>query len=201
MIADRTKMSNMVAPDAAHLKRAQELTTLMVVDHVKPKCISDYEGWLTGIHGDLQVQRGFVSVDVIRHLDQPNPEYVILVKFDNQESLNCWRSSSKLADWLSKLEGLIERKPHFEEAIGLELWFDRASSSQHELPAFWKRVVLSIACVYSMIVFLSWAFGPIIGSWPPAGQIFLIAIVLSALLTWPIMPYATRLLKPWLYRK
>jgi len=201
MATDRTQMSDTAAQDTAHLERAKELATLMVVDHVKSECISDYESWLTGIHGDLQKQRGFVSVDVIRHLDQPNPEYVILVKFENQESLNRWRSSLRLADWLSKLEGLIEREPHFEEAIGLEIWFDRASLPQHIMPAFWKRVVLSIACVYPMIIFLSSSFGPIIGTWPPALQIFVVVVVLSALLTWPIMPYATRFLRPWLYRK
>ncbi len=201
MAADRTQMSDTVARNTAHLERAKEFATLMVVDHVKSECISDYESWLTGIHGDLQKQIGFVSVDVIRHLDQPNPEYVMLVKFDNQEKLNRWRSSLKLADWLSKLEGLIEREPHFEEAIGLEIWFDRSSRPQQEMPAIWKRVVLSIGCVYPMIIFFSWAFSPIIGTWPPAGQIFVVVVVLSALLTWPIMPYATRLLRPWLYQK
>ncbi len=99
MAADRTQMSDTAARNTAHLERAKELATLMVVDHVKSECLSDYESWLTGIHGDLQKQRGFVSVDVIRHLDQSNPEYVILVKFENQESLNRWHSSLRLADW------------------------------------------------------------------------------------------------------
>ena len=124
---------------------------------------------------------------------------MILVKFDAQASLDSWRGSPELARWLAKLDGLTERAPQFQEAIGLELWFDRASGARPVLPAFWKRVVLSIACVYPMIMLLSRAFEPIIGAWPPAGQIFVVVVVLSALLTWPIMPHATRLLKPWLY--
>lgn len=197
---DRNGASDTAGRELASLERAKDLATLMVVDHVNRESVSDYEDWLTGIHGDLQNQRGFVSVDVIRHLDQPDPEYVILVKFDDRESLSRWRSSPELAAWLSKLEGLVARKPHFEEAIGLELWFDRASRP-HRMPAFWKRVILSIACVYPMIIFLSWAFAPIIESWPPAGQTFVVVVVLSTLLTWPIMPHVTRLLKSWLYER
>ena len=197
---DRSTGPKPARRDRASRLRPKDFATLMVVDHVNRESISDYEDWLSGIHDDLQNQRGFVSVDVIRHLDQPDPEYVILVKFENQETLKRWRSSSELAAWLSKLEGLVASKPHFEEAIGLEFWFDRASR-RHRMPAFWKRVILSIACVYPMIIMLSWAFAPIIGSWPPAGQIFVVVVVLSTLLTWPIMPYATRLLKPWLYAR
>tara|TARA_R110002110_G_scaffold415612_4_gene651942 strand:- start:20492 stop:20797 length:306 start_codon:yes stop_codon:yes gene_type:complete len=99
---------------------------------------------------------------------------------------------------LLRLEGLVASAPHFEEALGSELWFDLASKRQQQ-PAFWRRVILGTACVYPMIILLSWAFALIIGSWPPAAQIFAVVVVLSTLLTWPIMPYATRLLKPWLY--
>lgn len=183
---------------SAPLLRPRDLATLMIVDHVNRESLSDYEDWLAGIHGSLKNQRGFVSVDVIRHVDQPDPEYIILVKFENQERLDAWRTSPELAGWLSKLEGLVARKPHFEEAIGLEIWFDHASKQQR-LPAFWKRVILNIACVYPMIILLSWAFAPITESLPPPGQIFVVVVVLSTLLTWPIMPYVTRRLKPWLF--
>lgn len=195
---DRRTGSDNVNRDQDSLARPKDLATLMVVDHVNRESISDYEDWLNGIHGSLKKQHGFVSVDVIRHVDQPDPEFIILIKFENQESLNGWRTSSELAAWLSKLEGLVASEPHFEEAIGLELWFDR-SSSQHRIPTFWKRVILSIACVYPMIIILSWVFAPIIESWPPASQVFVVVVVLSTLLTWPIMPYMTRILKPWLY--
>jgi antibiotic biosynthesis monooxygenase (ABM) superfamily enzyme len=102
--------------------RSKDLATWMIVDHVNRESVSDYESWLNGIHGDLGKQHGFVSVDVIRHLDQPDPEYVILVKFEDQESISRWRSSPELASWLSKFEGLVTSDPRFEEAIGLELW-------------------------------------------------------------------------------
>ncbi len=186
-------------PDTAELKRAADLATLMVVDHVRPDRLSDYEDWLSGIHGDIQKQPGLVSVDVIRHLDQPNPEYVILVKFDGRENLDRWRSSPTLSHWLSKVEALVEKEAHFQEAIGLEIWFDRTGRPRQEMPAFWKRVVLSVACVYPMILFLDWVLGPLIGAWPPAARILAVVILLSTVLTWPIMPYASRLLKPWLY--
>ncbi|NNE85568.1 MAG: hypothetical protein HKN28_16515 [Alphaproteobacteria bacterium] len=179
---DSSTGSDSAIRNQTSLVQPKDLATLMIVDQVNRESISDYEDWLTGIHGDLKNQRGFVSVDVIQHLNQPNPEYVILVKFENQQSLNTWRSSPELAVWLSKIEGLVASEPHFEEAIGLELWFDRASS-QDRKPAFWKRVVLAIACVYPMIFILGWAFAPITESWPAAVQLFVVVVVLSTLLT------------------
>ena len=50
MAADRNKTSDTGAPNTAHPGRPKELATLMIVDHVKSECVSDYESWLTGIH-------------------------------------------------------------------------------------------------------------------------------------------------------
>ena len=58
--------------------------TVMITDWVRPERLADYERWLKGIHQDLQQISGFLSVDVIRHLDQAKPEYNILFKFDTQ---------------------------------------------------------------------------------------------------------------------
>ncbi len=73
-----------------------------------------------------------------------------------------------------------------------------APAPKTRLPAFWKSVVLSISLVYPMIVLLDWLLDPIIGGLPTYAQIFVIVVALSTLLTWPIMPCATRLLKGWL---
>jgi len=176
------------------------LATLMVVDQVSKDGIQNYEAWLAGIHGDLKSQPGFVSVDVIRQLDQPRPEYLILIKFTDQAQMERWQSSQEAAQWLAKLEGLVDKAPRMEQAIGLEIWFDRKAAGQPDLPAYWKRVLLSIACVYPMIMLLEWALDPVIGGLPPAARILLVVVVLSALLTWPIMPFATRILRSWLFK-
>jgi len=182
------------------------VTTMMVIDHIKPDRITDYERWVEGIHGDLKRHPGFISVDTVRHLSLPVPEYIVLLKFDSPESHERWRNSPVLETWIRKRDELVVKSHYSEEMTGSELWFDHAEPTGHEgqsatppLPAFWKRVVLSTACVYPMILLLIWAFSPVIGDWSQPAQIFVVVVVLSTLMTWPIMPYATRLLKPWLF--
>ncbi len=173
--------------------------TLKIVDRVGRGRVPNNEAWLAGIHGDLKKHPGFISVDVIRQLDLPRPEYLILVKFAAQVHLEAWQDSDEARLWLARLEKIVDEAPQLEQALGLEIWFDRGSTDAPQMPAFWKRVLLSIGCVYPMILLLDWAMSPLSRSLPPEVQILIVVVPLSILLTWPVMPVASRLLRRWLY--
>ena len=179
-----------------------EPVTTMFTDRVKPDKTDEYEAWSTGIHGDAKQFPGFLGVDVIRPKESSHPEYITLVKFDNCENVKRWKESSNLAKWLEKLPNLLIGDPHAQEHVGLELWFDRPNIPQRpKQPPFWKRVVIGVICVYPLILLLSWALGPVTGGVPSRIALLLNVVILSALLTYPVMPWVTRLLRPWLYPK
>ncbi len=179
-----------------------EPVTIMFADRVKPDKTDEYEAWSTGINRETKQFPGFLSVDVIRPKESSHPEYITLVKFDNTENLRRWKESSNLAKWLETLPNLLIGETRPQESVGLELWFDRPNIPQRpKEPPFWKQVVIGIVCVYPLVLVLSWALGPVTGGFPWGIALLLNVVILSALLTYPVLPWVTRLLRPWLYPK
>ena len=179
-----------------------EPITMMFTDRVKPEKIKEYEEWLRGIHNEAKKFDGFIEANVIKPTDTVNPEYITLVKFDNQENLTKWKKSSIEAEYLAKLPDLIEHTADMQKASGLELWFNRPKVLvSADPPAFWKQVVLGVITVYPMILILNFILKPITGNLPWLASLFISVVVLSSLLTYPVMPVATKLLSNWLYPK
>jgi antibiotic biosynthesis monooxygenase (ABM) superfamily enzyme len=179
-----------------------EPVTTMFTELVKPDKTDEFEAWSTGIHGDIKQFPGFLGVDVIRPDESNHPEYITLVKFDNCENLMRWKESPNLAKWLEKLLNLLISDSHAQECAGLDLWFDRPNIPQKlKEPPFWKQVAIGVICVYPLIMLLRWALEPVTGGLPGSIALLLNEVILSALLTYPVMPWVTRLLRPWLYPK
>jgi antibiotic biosynthesis monooxygenase (ABM) superfamily enzyme len=179
-----------------------EPVTIMFTDHVKPDKIAQYEAWSAGTHGDAKRFPGYVSVDVIRPNENSHPEYTTLVKFDNCENLKHWRDSASLTTWLEQLPVLLSGNTYAQTSVGLQLWFDRPNIPQMLTePPLWKQVAIGVMCVYPLILLLNWILEPIVSVFPEKLALLLNVISLSALLTYPVMPWVTRLLRPWLYPK
>ncbi len=176
--------------------------TMMFTDRVKPEKIKDYEAWASGIHNDAKKFQGFLSVDIIKPDDFASPEYMALIKFDCQQNMNNWLHSENVAKWVRQLEDLLEAGPHAQQASGLELWFSRPKALvSAKPPPFYKQVILGVMTVYPMILILNFVLKPVTGNLPWLVSLFISVVILSSLLTYPIMPWATKLLRNWLYPK
>ena len=178
--------------------RAQPVTG-MYTARVKPHKIAEYREWLTGINGAVKERPGFVSVDVISP-DGDGTEFITLVKFSGCEHLKSWNESDCLKEWLSKLPPMLAADSISQERVGLEIWFDRPNSpTPIAQPPYWKRVAIGVICVFPLILILRSLLSPITVHLHVHAALLLNVIVLSSLLTYPVMPLATRLLRNWLY--
>ena len=180
---------------------AQPITTLFI-DQVKPDMVTEYEAWVNGIHDDAKQFAGFVSIDIIQPQDMTNPEYIALVKFDHQQNLQNWRESENIANWVEQLPKFLASSTHVKKAAGLDLWFTRPRILlSAKAPPFWKQVTLGVITVYPLILILQVLLNPIIGGLPGLLSLFISVVVLSSLLTNPVMPLASKLLQNRLYSK
>ena len=179
-----------------------EPVTMMFTDRVKREKIDEYEVWSTGALGDAKQFTGFLGADVIRPEESGLQEYITLVRFNSCINLKAWRESSSLASWHKKLPELLIVDPHHQEASGLELWFDRPDTPQSlKEPPFWKQVVIGVICVYPLVLLQNWLLGPVLDGFPKEIAFLINVVILSSLLTYPVMPWVTRLLRAWLYPK
>ena len=170
----------------------------VVTDHVANQKQSQYEKHVGELHKMLKQQPGFLSVDTVRHEEGHQTEYTVLLRFADSGSATAWKSEPKIRAKLDEVHALTGGPAKIVEAAGLEMWVDHEPGEEALMPPFWKRVLLSVLAVYPSIMLLMEILDPLIGALPQAVQVLVLVIVLSAFLTWPIMPALSHLLGPWL---
>jgi len=79
---------------------------------------------------------------------------------------------------------------------GLETWFQLPGRTA-PAPPKWKMFIVSVVAIYTLQLVLNLALGSL--RLPPALRIALVAIAVTALMTWLVMPRLARLLQDWLY--
>ncbi len=179
-----------------------EPVTMMFTERIKLDKTDQYEAWSKGVLDSVKEFEGYLGSDVIRPEESSLQEYITLVRFDSCIHLKEWRESSSLATWQNKLPEFLIGDPHHQESSGLDLWFDRPDTPQKfREPPFWKQVIIGVICVYPLVLFLSWTVTPIMKEFPREFAILVNVVILSSLLTYPVMPWVTRQLRAWLYPK
>lgn len=175
--------------------------TLVISEVVEPNRIDEYEDWTKGINQSAQQFEGFIGVDVIRPRDHQYPEYVVIVKFDNYEHCKNWLTSSIYKKWMRKSHQLISRRSQQQLPNGLELWFTlpRSPSSRVAQPAYYKQVTIGVITVYPLIILAKLVLSPFLQGLPELLGLLISVIFVSMLLTYPVMPYITKILSFWLY--
>ena len=175
--------------------------TLVISEFVEPSRIQEYEAWTKGINQAARQFEGFLGVEVIRPRDHAYPEYVVIVKFDNYVHFRTWITSPIYRRWMEKSYDLISVRSHQHQPNGIELWFTLPSKGAPKplQPAYYKKVILGVLAVYPLILLANILLRPFLKELPPLLGLFISVIFVSALLTYPVMPWLTKLLNFWLY--
>jgi antibiotic biosynthesis monooxygenase (ABM) superfamily enzyme len=178
-----------------------ESITIVISEIVEPTRIPEYEAWTQGFNQVAQQYPGFLGVDIIRPRDHDFPEYVIIVKFDSYANLRGWLTSSTYHQWRSQSHVFVAGRSQQYLPNGLELWFTLPPNQGSKLsqPAYYKQVLLGIIAVYPLILLSNAIFNPIIHQLPLWIGLLITVPVVSALMTYPVMPWLTKVLRFWLY--
>lgn len=180
--------------------------TLVISELVDPSKMAAYEAWTKGINRDARQFEGFLGVEVIRPRDHDHPEYVVIVKFETYECLRRWLISPIYRRWMAQSYGLIAARSQQQLPSGLELWFTLPNAqteprSPLPSPPYYKQVVLGVLAVYPLILLANRLLGPLLVGLPSLLALLISVIFVSALLTYPVMPWLSKGLAFWLYPK
>ncbi len=181
---------------------ANNYVTSIISVVVKPEYIVEYEEWLQKINTQVSKATGFFSVDVIKPKNHTQPEYVIILKFDSYSNLKKWVDSIEYKKLINEAKIFQIHIDKDQQTQGMELWFSRPDNQHYyPKPKYYKRVLMGIMVVYPLSTVIKVVVSPYIGELPEATRTFIIVFIMSSLMTWPVMPYLTRLLNGWLYPK
>lgn len=182
--------------------------TVIVKRIAKKNKIKEFEEWLLGISKEVSRQEGSMGIDIIRPTNKSKLEYVVIFRFNNYETLTKWENSSIRNEWLKKGRELVEADPHVQKLSGLEFWFtpyynDKSSSILAlRPPPRYKMVIVTIPVISILLTTLVPQIHTLTEmlSIPFQLRLFIGITITVLLMTYLIMPFLTKLLRPWLFK-
>jgi uncharacterized protein len=176
-----------------------EPTAFIVTHVIKPGAEGRYEDWTREILSAVSGFPGYLGRDVVlpSHGDR---KYTVVVRFDSHEHLKAWAESETRREFIRRADDLMEKGDQYEIRTGIDFWFEPKGVKP---PKPWKQFLLTASAVYPLSLIIPKLLAPLFRIAPSLGGTLisglLIAAILTALLTFVIMPHYTRLVSKWLY--
>jgi antibiotic biosynthesis monooxygenase (ABM) superfamily enzyme len=166
--------------------------TVVVSRVIRPGKEREFEAWAREIDA---ATRGFAGhLGNVRLHESSGVDHLVY-RFNSREQLRIWEGSEERRQLLARAEEISEEQHH--TAIGMDAWF--AISGQSASPK-WKTFLVTWIAVYPTLVLITYALNALVpGLWWPA-KLAMGSVLLTACLTWLLMPRISRMLRPWLLR-
>ncbi len=171
--------------------------TLVIRRRVTPGHEAEYEVLISEMISRLTRWPGHRGTGVIRPAS-PQGEYHIVVRFDDARQAADWETSAERAEWLTRLAPHLVGEATFEQQPGLEFWFTPPGSPVLRQPRRWKMMLVTLLALYPTSLLINVLVGPALAHLPLALRAFLQAMLVVPIMTYLVMPFATRAFRAWL---
>jgi antibiotic biosynthesis monooxygenase (ABM) superfamily enzyme len=178
-----------------------EPTAFIVTHIIKAGAERRYEDWTREILRVVSGFPGYLGREVVLPT-QGERKYTVIVRFDSSEHLKAWAESETRKEFISRVGDLMEKGDQYEIRTGIDFWFTPKGVKP---PKPWKQFILTTTAVYPLSLIIPRLLAPLFRIAPPLGNELaaglLVAAILTALLTFVVMPHYTRLAQKWLYEE
>jgi antibiotic biosynthesis monooxygenase (ABM) superfamily enzyme len=170
--------------------------TVTVARRVAPGRETEFEDWAARLTAAAARFPGFLGAGLLRpgHVGQ---DWHIVYRFDSAEHLAAWERSMVRARLLAMGEDLMQTVG-VQRISGLETWFSVPGRTA-PAPPRWKMFAISVVGIYLLQMVVNVGLGWLARPWPLAVRLALFVSIVTASMTWLVMPRLARLLERWLY--
>ena len=180
-----------------------EPITVSITRIVVPERAKEVAAWARAGQDLLSASPGYLGSGWIRP-DPQSPEWHMLFRFADAESLSVWENSPERAWWVASALGMVEHSP-VELRTGIEGWFDEPTSievitSRPPVPPRWKQMISIFLVFYPLSLVTNWALSGFTHDWALPLRVLLLVVIVSPIMTYLALPFVTRLLRPWLLK-
>ncbi|MFD1713948.1 antibiotic biosynthesis monooxygenase [Amnibacterium flavum] len=180
--------------------------TVSIVRRVAPERAKEAAAWARAGRELMSAQPGYLGSGWVRP-EAGSPTWHMLYRFADGDSLADWERSSERRWWVDSAVGIVEHD-RTERRTGIEGWFDQPSSVTVDeearptpvVPPRWKQMVSIFVVFYPLSVLAHATLTPLLGAWPLPLRVLATVLVMTPLMTYLLLPAATRLLRPWLQK-
>ncbi|PPK51656.1 antibiotic biosynthesis monooxygenase [Marinobacter persicus] len=142
---------------------------------------------------------GYLGATMFRPSSAEDPEYRIVFKFNDKDSLNIWENSDERAELLDKIEELLEQPSERETLSGIVTWFTLPGQNPVRPPARWKMTIVSWLALYPAVTLVFAVFGDWLAQIPLLIRTMLVTMVVMGLMSYVLMPRMTKWFSFWLF--
>lgn len=170
----------------------------VIVHRVPPEGVERFLDWQRAVAAETARFPGYQATDIYPP-DEGQQEWVIILHFDGQASLQRWMDSPLRAEWLAKLQGIVSDYRVQALPGGFGTWFaGRLGPPDRPLPPPWKMALSVLLGLYPTVMLLSVIVGPYTKPLGQAGSMLLGNALSVSVLQWAVMPVVLKILGPWL---
>jgi len=173
------------------------VVTEVVTTHVKPGMDNEYQRWAEKIHRAEAAFPGYRGGLLQPPVSDRQHYWTTLVRFATSEQLDAWLDSDVRRDLLREHGQLVQSLEHHRLASTFSGWFPSDPASGNSPPA-WKQSMLVLLMLFPIVALQIRFLRPHLSAFNPAEATFTGNIVSVALLAWPLMPIAVRLMRWWI---
>ena len=172
--------------------------TVVISQLVKPGCEEAYQEWQLDM--DLAAKKfpGFLGTEMIKPLPGVQNEWVVIFRFDSARHLDDWFASDIHKDLLKQAEPFFEKVHVRRVGRGFEDWFANAAGEGESGPSQVRMAMVVLLALYPTVMLLTLFVSPLMASWGLPLSMFVSNVLSVVILTWAVMPLATRALSFWL---
>jgi antibiotic biosynthesis monooxygenase (ABM) superfamily enzyme len=160
---------------------AAEPVTVTVARRVAPGREADFASWCEAVTAAASTYPGHLGAGVLRPSRLGEPWHLVF-RFASDADLRRWD---------------LVHSTDVHRVSGLETWFALPGRTA-PAPPRWKMFAVSVVAIYALQLLLHAAVDP--AGLPAPLRVLVVAVAVTALMTWFVMPRAARLLQGWLYR-
>jgi antibiotic biosynthesis monooxygenase (ABM) superfamily enzyme len=186
-------------PPMSHFDLHRSDASSVIVHHVAPGNFDRFMQWQEGITAAVEQFPGYRSTEVYPPIDDSHSQWVIVIHFDDRQSLDGWLDSPVRTEWVGKLDRNIADYQLKRLNEGFGPWFaNEFCESANQAPPGWKMALSVLLGLYPTVMLLTIFVGPHTSRFGLAVSLLIANAMSVSILQWIVMPVLTRVLKPWL---
>ena len=170
--------------------------TVTVARRVAPGQEARFERWAERLTRAAAKFPGFLGAGLLRP-GRVGQDWHVVYRFDRADHLAAWESSDVRGSLLAAGDDVMETIG-VQRISGLETWFELPGRTA-PAPPRWKMFLVSVATIYLLQVLVYTALGGLTTGWPMVARLALFVCLVTAAMTWLVMPRVARWLSRWLY--
>ena len=169
-----------------------------VVQHVPPEAEAEFKQWQRRVTAAVECFPGYQGTDLYPPAVGSGDEWVTVIHFEDEASLQDWLDSSECAKWVARLRASVGEFELKTLTGGFSEWFTGVTRNSKQAQAAWKMVLTVLLGLYPTVMLLTIFVGPYTSRLGMAVSMLIGNALSVSSLQWLVMPVLTRMLAPWL---